>query len=317
MIRLVAVILGLALSLGTTTVTAASADAPAWTPGDTWTFHTNTTLGAGLYFDGRATVTVIGHAPARIEGASYDSYTVSVGGEGTASGTLTTRFGSSPASGHWVLTGEQIIEAQGLTVLSSVVDLGANGTLHSQPVSLAFQLSVQNTTTYRVSKNPWHFPLTVGDSAVVQGQLNFTEDVRIFYGFPTTPTHIAGLAWWNVTYTVETQVPVDTPAGRFDSYRIRQAYPDGTYSMSFFAPAAGNDARTETHNQTAEFATADLVAYRYQALEPPKFLGLTTNQWIITVVGVVSAGALASIWWWRSRKQRKPRLSQPGGPRAP
>jgi len=317
MIRLLAVIFSLTLALAPATITPAKVDAPAWTAGDTWTYHTNTILGSGFYFDGRATVTVIGHAAATDEGATYDSYIVSVGGEGTASGTLMTRFGSSPASGHWVLTGEQILEVQGLTVLSSVVDLEANGTLNIQPVSLLFQLSVQNTTTYRMSKNPWHFPLTVGDSAVVQGQLNFTEDVRIFYGFPTTPTHHAGLTWWNVTYTLETQVPVDTQAGSFDSYRIRQAYPDGTYSLFFFAPAAGNDARTETRNQTTEFATADLIAYRYQALEPAKFLGLAPDQWIITLVGVASAGGLASIWWWRSHKRRKPPLPEPVEPPAP
>jgi hypothetical protein len=151
----------------------------------------------------------------------------------------------------------------------------------------------------------------VGDSVVVQGELNFSEDVRLFYGFPTTPTHIAGVVWWNVTYTLENQVRVDTPAGPFDTYRIRQAYPDGTYTLSFFAPAAGNDARTETHNQTTEFSSADLVAYRYQALEPAKFLGLTSDQWIIAAVVGATAGAFGFVWWWRRRRKREP--PEPGG----
>src|SRR3989442_9855631 len=39
------------------------------------------------------------------------------------------------------------------------------------------------------------------------------------------------------------------------------------FRSSFFAPVAGNHARTEAHNGTSTVGTADLVSYRYQALD--------------------------------------------------
>lgn len=281
--------------------------------GDTWTYHTNTTLGAGFRLDGDATIRVIGVGPVTVEGAIYDAVRMSVVGGGTAAGTFSTQFGSTPASGNWVLTGQEALESAGLKVVSSVLDLEANGTLHTQPVPIQFQLSVQNTTTYRLGDDAWRFPLGIGNSTVVASEMNFSEDFRLFYGFPTTPIRTAGRVWWNLTYALENQVAVDTPAGHFGAYRIRETYPGGTYSLLFYAPATGNYARTETHNDTSEVATTELTSYRYQALEAPRFLSLTTDQWAITAT-VAAAGLVAVVWWLRGR--RKPAPPQPGPPPA-
>src|SRR3990172_5111306 len=180
-----------------------------------------------------------------------------------------------------------------------------NGTLHTEPVSLAFQLSVQNTTTVRFVDDTWRFPFQVGDSGAADARLNFSEDFRLFYGLPTTPFHSEGLAWQNVTYVAEAEVSVEAPAGSFDTVRIRRTYEDGTYVLSFHAPAAGNDARSETHNGSGALASAELIAYRYQALEPSRFLGLTVGDWTIAGVAALAAvGSGAFLWDLRRRRRR-------------
>ena len=299
----------LLLPIGPVADGGASVSGPALSPGDTWTYRTNTSLTSGLSLDGRVTLTVTSHQSSVVEGRTYDAYTMSLTGTGTASGTFA-RFGSTPASGSWVLTGQQIVDARGLNILSTVVDLEANGTLHTQPIPLSFTFSVQNTTSYRLQDDTWPFPHSVGDTANVSSQMNFTEDFRLFYGFPTTPVHSAGILWWNVTYAFDAAVGIDPPAGHFDTYPIRATYADGTYTRFFYAPVAGNHARTEAHNGTTPVASADLVSYRYQALEPPRFLGLTMIDWTIVAVAAATT-CFVFVLWWRRKRSAQPPASPP------
>src|SRR5439155_706620 len=81
------------------------------------------------------------------EGRTYHAYVMSVSGGGSATGTFATQFGSTRASGEWTVSGREILDAHGLEILSSVIDLEANGTLHTNPIPLPFALSVQNTTS--------------------------------------------------------------------------------------------------------------------------------------------------------------------------
>lgn len=282
---------------------AISVEGPSPTPGDSWTYHTNTSLEAGLFLDGRLTLSVISRSPTTVEGTSYDAYEMSISGAGTASGDVGTQLGLASASGSWILTGREFREVRGLKVISRIVDLQANGTLHA-PAPIAFVLRVQNTTTYRIQADPWLFPLQVGDSAQVSSQMNFTEDVVLFLGQPTTPFHSAGLVWWNVTHAVTDPVEVQTPAGQFTTYPIRETYPDRSYTTFSYAPAAGNHARTETHNETAEVSRSELVAYRYQAIEPTRFLGLSPIDGAIAIATASVAVAAAGLIWWRRRKRR-------------
>jgi hypothetical protein len=229
-----------------------SVNAPSLAAGDAWTYRTNTSLTRGLGLEGRVTLTVTGRAPTAVEGRTFDAYTFSVAGSGTASGTFATRFGSTQASGDWRITGQEVVDVRGLKILSTVLDLEANGTLHTNPIPLPFLLKVQNTTSYRLDADPWQFPLTVGATAVVSSRMNFAEDFHLVYsGFSPAPTHSAGVVWWNVTYGLEAALGVDPPAGHFDAYPIRETYPDGSVTVSFFAPTAGNHARTEAHNRTS------------------------------------------------------------------
>ena len=299
---LLSVLLVVAVSLEGASAANATASGPRPTVGDRWTYRTNSTLGAGLSLGGQATLTVTSVGPATVEGVTFNAVRMAVHGAGTAAGNFSSRFVSGPASGTWVLSGEEVTELDGLKVVSTVLDLEANGTLQVPPVPIAFRLSVQNTSTHRFVSDSWRFPLAVGNTTVVRSELNFTEDVGFFYGLPSPPVRTAGRVPWNVSYSLEATVVIDTPAGRFDTYRIRQTFPDASSGVLFFAPAAGNYARTESHNGTSEVARTELVSYRYQALEPSRFMGLTTDQWL--VAGVLVAAASGGFVWWFSRRRR-------------
>ncbi|HEX9341146.1 MAG TPA: hypothetical protein VF992_08265 [Thermoplasmata archaeon] len=317
--RALAAIAGLllfVLSLSPVAAPNASVDAPVLTPGDTWTYRTNTTLAANFFLDGQVTERVTDHGTFVVEGTPYDAYRVEVNGSGTASGRLTTSFISAPASGTWVLTAEETIESRGMKTVNSTLDLEANGTVYVAPYLLPFHLRVQNTSVFRLVEDTWLFPLSVGATAVVRSELNFSEHFGISIGFPTPPIDSAGLAWTNVTYTLEAPATVDTPAGHFDAFRIREDFPDGTSRLRFFAPAAGNDVRTEAYNGTGTepIATSELMSYRYQALEPPRFFGLTTSDWAIVVV-VAAAASIVVVFLVR-RRLRRP-APPPGNPPPP
>jgi len=296
---------------GATTV---SVSGPSLTVGDTWTYRTNTSATRSLVLEGRVTLTVTSRGPTAVEGRTLDAYTFSVAGSGTASGTFATRFGSTRASGDWRVTGLEVVDVRGLKILSTILDLEANGTLHTNPIPLPFLLSVQNTTSYRLDADPWQFPLAVNTNAVVASRMNFSEDFHLIYsGFSQPPVHSVGMVWWNVTYSLEAALGIDPPAGHFDAYPIRQTYPDSSVTVSFFAPVAGNHARTETRNQTSTLGTADLESYRYQALEPPTFLGLTSDRWALVAI-VIGVAGVVLIWW--TRRRRKP-FTPPEAPPAP
>lgn len=299
---LLAAVLGLALLTGVATAGSGAVSAPVLTAGDSWTYRTNTSIGGAFYLGGVVTLTATGKGPTSVEGTTYDAVRFSLSGAGSANGTIEAQLGSTRASGNWLLSGNEVLESAGLKVVSSVLDLEVSGTLHAEPVAIPFQLSVQNTTTFHIVDDSWRFPLGIGNSTVVTSRMNFSEDFRFFYGFQTTPSHTQGSLWWNVTYTLEAQVAVDTPAGHFDSYRIREAAPDGMYSLFYYAPPTGNDARTEAYNGTAKVATSELTSYRYQALEPARFFGLTATDWVIAGIAVASvAGAFVALWIRRRR----------------
>lgn len=309
------IVIALLLLFAAASTPSETANGPTLTPGDTWTYRTNTSLAAGFYLNGRASLTVLEHAAFAVEGATFDAYRIRVNGSGTAAGTFATQFGSAPASGTWVLTGQETVESEGLKTVASVLDLEASGTLQTQPVPIDFQLSAQNTTTYRLIEDAWRFPLAVGTSAVVRSEINFSEDFRLSFDILTTPTHSSGLAPWDVAYRIEASAPLDTPAGRFDAFPIRQAYPDGTVNVFFYAPAAGNNVRTETYNGTEAVATTELTSYRYQALEPARFLGLTLSDWTIVAI-VVTAGTVAVLLLrrWMRRPTKPPAAPPPAAP---
>src|SRR5206468_10866265 len=105
------------------------------------------------------------------------------------------------------------------------------------------------------------------------------------------------------------------PAGPFHPERFAEAAPDRTYSVLYYAPPTGNDARTEPYNGTANVATSELTSYRYQALEPARFFGLTGTDWAITGIAAEAAGGGVLVFWLRIRRRPTPPDRRPSEPR--
>ncbi len=115
----------------------------------------------------------------------------------------------------------------------SLLPYGADGTPTQPDVTLIstsgfvlFEPAVDQTPSSQaviaVEKQVWNFPLTVGKS------------------FPTGYIDENKL----LTAVVEGVTPVDTPAGRFDTFQIRRGGDEDT--RSWYAPAAGAEVKFET-----------------------------------------------------------------------
>lgn len=291
---------------------------PAWTVGDSWTYESNTTIIPGLNLTGSVTATVRGRVPLASGGSSAEGYDVLLAGTGSASGAVTTSNGTYPVSGVWILTSEEWFEPVGLQLVYDVFDLEVNGTAN---LVFPFSARVQNTTTYQVLATNWQYPLVAGSSGSMSVGFNFTQDT---YSSLYPNIHQVGVGTWNVTLAIGSPVDVPTPAGTLQAFPVTETWPDGRVDRSFASPAAGNDARTESYTPDGNLtAVSTLTAYRYQALETPTFLGLTTLAW--TAIAVVAAAVVGGLVMVRRRRRKKkgavpPETVEPeltSGPRGP
>lgn len=317
--RGIALLVLLALVAAAMPATATSVDRPSWRAGDFWTYRSNTTIVPGLNLTGSATSTVFGTIPAMSGGAAVDAVRVLLSGKGTAAGTVTTKSGPIPVQGEWILTGEERFEPLNLHPLYSVLDLSVNGTYGGL---LPFSLRFQNTTTYRVVSDRWPYPMVVGTSGNVTVAYNFTQDL---HSSILGDLHGNGTGQAVFGFSLADAVSVGTPAGTFQAYPLREEAPDGTWERRFVSTAVGNDVRMETYDQDGNLtAVSTLVAYRYQAAEPPTFLGLTLLNWAV-VTPIVAAILIVAVLLVRRARRKKSAPShgpdEPGdstsGPRGP
>jgi len=293
---LASVVIGALLAMASVTTASAAVDRPVLTPGDFWTYRTNSTLLPGLYLVGEVTSQVMGQERMTVEGVTMDAYRIQVTGTGDASGQLRSTFMNGSIRGSWRVTGQELLEPSELKVVSTVLDLSVNGTFQGV---IPFSARVQNTTTFRILEDAWRFPLEVGRTGHVTVLFNYTEDR---YGFGETGNRTTGSGIWVLNYTMEARTDVSVWARTFDAYRIREDWPGGGYSLLFFAPSVGNNVRTESYNDTGSLtATTELVAYRYQVVSPPTFLGLPSWQWGLAAGGIAAVALLA----WSRRRSRK------------
>ena len=304
------IVAALVLALVVLVPGAAAVDGPTILPGDAWTYATNMTMGEGFYLRGQVTTQALARESRTVEGIAVDVVRMALDGQGEARGTFDTGVGRVRVTGTWRLTGEEWLEADGLKVVRSLVDVRANGTVHTDPFPQAFLFTLTNTTTFRILEDMWRFPLDVGDEGVLVAVMNATEDSRLQWGGVSDPAHSEGVGNVTIAYVAEALERVNVPAGPFDALRIRQSREDGSYEILHYAPRAGNAVRTEARNGTgASLGSADLVAYRYQVLEPRGFLGLDELTWALLILGVAAAAAVVfSVL--RRRSMRAP----PAGP---
>jgi len=303
------VALALAIAALASTASAAAVDRPSWTPGDFWTYRTNTTLTPGLNLTGTATSTVAGMQTMTSGGSTVNAFRVVLSGSGTAAGTVSTPNGNVSVRGDWIVTGEERFEPTNLHVIYSLVDLSVNGTYQNL---VPFSIRVQNTTTFEILADRWAYPLPVGGTGSLEVAYAFIQDV---YGPTVTPYHENGTGNLIFTFSMNPSVSIGTPAGTYVAYPTDEIWPDGSAQRSWYAPQIGNDVRTETvdpgGNRTSE---TTLVGYRHQALETPTFLGLTLVEWGI-VVPIVAAGTTAlAVLWRRARRKKAPRPPEEEAP---
>ncbi|OGS48589.1 MAG: hypothetical protein A3K68_05580 [Euryarchaeota archaeon RBG_16_68_13] len=317
--RMLAVFLAALLAVTSGTLGAQAVERPSLTPGDWWTYASNTTLLDGFWLAGRVTFRVESPAVREVLGASVPVFVVSVDGSGRTKGTFPSNVTPIPITGEWRLSGEQWLERGELKVIARILDLSGNGTLHMDPFLQTFNFRFQNTTKYRILDDGWRFPIDVGDEGQVTTRFNATEDLSYRWGVFRNTTRSTGEANQTLSYRAEGSTNVTTSAGIFASVRTRETWPDGSFDLLYYSSAVGNNARTETYNATGTLVVStELLSYRYQALEPPGFLGLTLVQWAIVVP--VVAGTLAALVYIRRRRRRSaipPIAGEPGPPFPP
>ncbi len=301
-IFLVAVLLALP-----TPVHAEALDRPSLTVGDFWTYHTNSSFEAGFSLQGQVTYAVTSREAATILNVSQDVFRVVVNGSGTISGQVAGPIGTGPVSGTWIVTGEELLEPNQLKIVSNVLDLSVDGLFQGV---VPFSIRAANTTMYRVVSDGWTYPISVGGSGAVDLAYTYTQD---FFAFGNH-SHASGAGNLILSYSLGAGVHLETPAGSFTAYPIRETWPDGTYDQVYFSPAVGNEAKTESYNATGVLESTTLLqSYRYQVLEPARFLGLTLTEWGLLVPTVAGGGIVGAVVWRRSRKKRvlPPSLREP------
>ncbi len=297
--------LALAVAVAASAAGASTAlDRPAWTVGDFWTYATNTTLTPGLSLTGEVTSTVQGRIAVAAGPTTVSAFRVVVQGLGTAKGSVSTSSGNVAVHGTWILTGEERFDPTSFQPLLNLLDLSVNGTYQN---FVPFSIRVQNTTSFQVLADDWQYPLVPGATGNVTAAYNFTQD---FYGPSGMQAHSNGTGQWTFGFAINGSQPVSTTAGTFEAFRVTEAWPDGSTEVSFPAGQVGNDVQTESYGPEGNLTSVTtLTGYRYQALEPPTFLGLTALEWSALAAAAV-AGAVAVIL---VRRIRRHRVRPPGG----
>lgn len=309
------IVVALALGLALLVPGAAAIDGPAITPGDAWTYATNMTVAEDFYLCGQVTVRALAREPRTVEGVALDVLRMALDGQGDAGGTFDTGVGRVRVTGSWRLTGEEWLEADGLKVVRSLVDVRANGTVHSDPFPQGFLFTLTNTTTFRILEDTWRYPLDVGDEGILVALMNATEDSRFQWSGVSDPDHSEGVGNVSLAFVAEARETVSVPAGSFDALRIRQTREDGSYEIVHYAPRAGNAVRTEARNGTgATLGSADLVSYRYQALEPAGFLGLDGLTWALLLLLFATVTSATVTFALRKRFAKPPPEPRAEGP---
>lgn len=310
----------LALTLASlATGTTSSLDRPSWTIGDAWTYDTSTTLIPGLNLTGTVTWNVRGQRSANGSAGPVELYDLVFTGSGSAVGLVSTRYGPVPVHGSWILTGEQLVEPVTLQAVSNLFDLAVNGTAGG---FVQYQGRLQNTTTYQIVSTSASYPVVPGNQWSTTVTYSYVQDYSVT-GPVNRTNHTTGTGAWIEDFSAGEPIAVATPLGTFQAIPITETWPTGDHDIAFAAAEVGNAVRTESYDPNGSLAAASiLTAYRYQALEPPTFLGLTGYQWAVIAAVAAAAGIAGLVLRWRRRKKDPgppgdPSADLTSGPRGP
>ena len=284
-------------------------EAPAWSPGDYWEYRFNSTFENTVFLNGTVRADILSVANRTIRGVPQDVYVVPTAGAGSLEGAFSGFNASVPVSGLWNLTGEQLFSTTSRKVVKSLIDITASG--QAMILNVPFTLVWINSTSSRVARDDWVYPVPVGFTGTVTLNSSLSED--IFLQLDSNPP-------LNFTSSVEAQVAftaslpaisrVTVPLGTFDTYTIRESWPDGSREEFEFAPQVGNNARTTTYNASgAEVSRTELVSYAYRAAAPSSNpLGAYL---VFAGVGVGVAAAILLAWFVARRRRREREYTPP------
>lgn len=288
-----------------------SMEAPAWSAGDFWEYRFNTTFEGSIYLDGTVRAAISGVRAEVVRGVAQDVFVVNTSGLGILQGAFRLFNVSVPATGFWNLTGEEWIATASRKIVKSLVVITADGKVPIPIPDTDFHLSWTNLTMNRVVQDPFTYPVALGFSGTVTLNSSWQEDVVLQLD-DNPPETFSNVNETDVAFQV--RVPntatVTVPAGTFETFEIREAWPDGSSDRFDYAPAAGNNARTEAYNASGDsLSRTELVAYRYQASEPPADSSLL---YLATGIGVAAvASAALAVKWWRRRAAREEAYTPP------
>ena len=283
-----------------------SMDAPAWSPGDFWLYRFNSTFEGSVFLNGTVRAEVRRISNVTVRDVPQDVFIVDTEGTGSLEGVFPTPLGDIPATGFWNLTGEQLFATGSRKVVKTLIDISAAG--HVAILDLPFTLVWINSTSSRVVRDEWTYPIPVGFSGNVTLNASMAESVFLQFG-ANPPLNSSSVGESEVTFLVSlaSRSTATVPAGTFDTYVVRESWPDGGSERFDYAPAAGNNARTQTFNSTgAEVTRTELVSYRYRAAEPPASI----VPFVLAAV-IASAAVLAGFVWWTRRRRRDREFTPP------
>jgi len=286
-------------------------EAPAWSPGDFWVYRFNSTFERSVFLNGTLRAEVQQLANVTVRGVPQDVFVVDTGGSGTLEGVFPTPLGDLPAAGSWNLTGEQLFATASRKIVKTLISIAAAGQVGI--LDLPFTLLWINSTSSRVIRDEWTYPVPMGFSGDVTLNASMAEDVFLQFG-TNPPLNTSTLVDAEVTFAVSllSKSTAAVPAGTFETYVVRESWPDGGTERFDYAPAAGNNARTQTFNSSgAEVTRTELVAYRYLAGEAQPSLVP------IIVAGLAIAVAVVVLAMWTARRRRREREYTPPSLREP
>jgi len=270
-----------------------------WTVGDFWMYDVETVVEAGLVLNGTVRATVSDFGPRTVKGVSVTVFATILTGGGSVRGSA----GGPHVDGRWSYAGEQWVEAEGFKIVRSVLQIDANGT--APPFSFSFQ--VQNTTENEVVSDTWHYPIDVGSTGTLVTNTTSTERVRFRYGLLAVDSTATGTYVRNLSLRVAGAPEVRSVAGRFPSLEVHVGWPTGEVDTWFYAPFVGNNARTETYNETGvRVAESSLRSFRYHASEPAASLfGVPPAIALGLIGGAVAGAAAAALLLQRHRRRTR------------
>ena len=251
---------------------------------------------------------VLGVSNVTVRGLAQDVFTVDTGGTGTLEGIFPTPLGNVPAKGTWNLTGEQLFATGSRKIVKTLIDISAAGQVGV--LNLPFNLLWTNSTSSRVVRDEWRYPVPVGTFGNVTLNASMAEHVFLQFG-TNPPLNTSTVADTEVTVLVSLASRSNTsvPAGTFETFVMRETWPDGASERFDYAPAAGNNARTQTFNSTgAEVTRTELISYRYRAGESPDPFAMIL---IGAVVAIAVTVALTVLWISRRRRRRDREYTPP------